>query len=120
MNTYSFIICALISLFSFPPVSTIHYKYTSHTQKLAEESALVLGQESNGDSMRQKFQQTVITLFDTEVMVSGSNQGDNELANWQEIAPGSHTFPFALKVPNVNFPPCIPVSFSFVVLWLAG
>ena len=60
--------------------------------------------------MRQKFQQTVITLFDTEIMVSGSDQSDNELANWQEIAPGSYTFPFALKVPNVNFPPCIPVS----------
>lgn len=69
--------------------------------------------------MRQKFQQTVITLFDTEIMVSGSNQGDNELANWQEIAPGSYTFPFALKVPNVNFPPCIPVSsFCVAVSWL--
>ncbi|KAG0312731.1 hypothetical protein BGZ97_010910 [Linnemannia gamsii] len=71
--------------------------------------------------MRQKFQQTVITLFDTEVMVSGSNQGDNELANWQEIAPGSHTFPFALKVPNVNFPPCIPGldGFSIRYVWKA-
>ncbi|KAG0067072.1 hypothetical protein BGZ90_001158, partial [Linnemannia elongata] len=87
----------------------------------AEESAIVLGQESNGDSMRQKFQQTVITLFDTEVMVSGSNQGDNELANWQEIAPGSYTFPFALKVPNVNFPPCIPGldGFSIRYVWKA-
>ncbi|KAG0280291.1 hypothetical protein BGZ95_010651 [Linnemannia exigua] len=87
----------------------------------AEESAIVLGQESNGDSMRQKFQQTVITLFDTEVMVSGLNQGDNELANWQEIAPGSYTFPFALKVPNVNFPPCIPGldGFSIRYVWKA-
>ncbi|KAF9144456.1 hypothetical protein BG015_000092, partial [Linnemannia schmuckeri] len=86
-----------------------------------EESAIVLGQESNGDSMRQKFQQTVITLFETEVMVSGSNQGDNELANWQEIAPGSYTFPFALKVPNVNFPPCIPGldGFSIRYVWKA-
>ncbi|KAF9913173.1 hypothetical protein EC991_003633 [Linnemannia zychae] len=88
----------------------------------AEESAIVLGQESNGDSMRQKFQQTVITLFETEVMVSGANQGvDNELANWQEIAPGSHIFPFALKVPNVNFPPCIPGldGFSIRYVWKA-
>lgn len=76
----------------------------------AEESAIVLGQESNGDSLRQKFQQTVITLFDTEVMAWGSNQTENELSNWQEIGPGSYAYPFALKVPNVNFPPCIPVS----------
>ncbi|KAK3844000.1 MAG: hypothetical protein J3R72DRAFT_97159 [Linnemannia gamsii] len=71
--------------------------------------------------MRQKFQQTVITLFDTEIMVSGLNQGDNELANWQEIAPGSYTFPFALKVPNVNFPPCIPGldGFSIRYVWKA-
>ncbi|KAF9126104.1 hypothetical protein BGW39_006862 [Mortierella sp. 14UC] len=87
----------------------------------AEESAIVLGQESNGDSMRQKFQQTVVTLFETEVMVSGTNHGDNELANWQEVAPGSHTFPFALKVPNVNFPPCIPGldGFSIRYVWKA-
>lgn len=70
----------------------------------------MLGQESNGDSLRQKFQQTVITLFDTEVMAWGSNQTENELSNWQEIGPGSYAYPFALKVPNVNFPPCIPVS----------
>ncbi|KAF9086185.1 hypothetical protein BGX23_009093, partial [Mortierella sp. AD031] len=68
--------------------------------------------------MRQKFQQTVITLFDTEVMVSGSNQGDNELANWQEIAPGSYTFSFALKVPNVNFPPCIPGLDGFAIRYV--
>jgi hypothetical protein len=72
--------------------------------------------------MRQKFQQTVITLFDTETMVSGvngANHGlDNELANWQEFVPGSYTFPFALKVPNINFPPCIPVSLCFFLVWL--
>ncbi|KAF9113832.1 hypothetical protein BGX27_000736 [Mortierella sp. AM989] len=87
----------------------------------AEESAVVLGQESNGDSLRQKFHQTVITLFDTEVMVSGSNQNDNELANWQEIVPGTYTYPFALKVPNVNFPPCIPGldGFSIRYVWTA-
>lgn len=43
-------------------------------------------------------------------MVSGFPQNDNELSNWEEIAPGTYSFPFALKVPNVNFPPCIPVS----------
>ncbi|KAI1319548.1 hypothetical protein EDD11_003818 [Mortierella claussenii] len=87
----------------------------------AEESAIVLGQESNGDTVRQKYRQTVITLFDTEVMVSGVDQNDNELANWQEIAPGSHAFPFALKVPNVNFPPCIPTleGFSIRYVWTA-
>ncbi|KAF9919681.1 hypothetical protein FBU30_010669 [Linnemannia zychae] len=63
----------------------------------------------------------MITLFDTDIMVSGSNQGDNELANWQEIAPGSYTFPFALKVPNINFPPCIPGldGFSIRYVWKA-
>ncbi|KAG0249692.1 hypothetical protein BG011_009029 [Mortierella polycephala] len=87
----------------------------------AEESAIVLNQESNGDSLRQKYQQTVITLFDTEVMVSGSSQDDNELANWQEIAPGPYTFPFALKVPNINLPPCIPglEGFSIRYVWTA-
>ncbi|KAF9358156.1 hypothetical protein BGX26_002373 [Mortierella sp. AD094] len=85
----------------------------------AEESAIVLGQESNGDTVRQKYHQTVITLFDAEVMVSGSNQNDNELSNWEEIAPGSYTYPFALKVPNVNFPPCIPSldGFSIRYVW---
>ncbi|KAG0341276.1 hypothetical protein BG000_009624 [Podila horticola] len=78
------------------------------TFDIAEESAIVLAQESNGDSLRQKFQQTVITLFEAEAMVSGFPQNDNELSNWEEIAPGTYSFPFALKVPNVNFPPCIP------------
>ncbi|KAG9323986.1 hypothetical protein KVV02_007308 [Mortierella alpina] len=88
---------------------------------VAEETALVLGQESNGDSLRQKYQQSVVTLFDTDTVVSGLNQRDNELANWQEIAPGSYTFPFALKVPNVNFPPCIPgvEGFSIRYVWTA-
>ncbi|KAF9574417.1 hypothetical protein EC968_006577 [Mortierella alpina] len=88
---------------------------------VAEETALVLGQESNGDSMRQKYQQSVITLFDTDTVVSGLNQRDNELANWEEIAPGSYTYPFALKVPNVNFPPCIPgvEGFSIRYVWTA-
>lgn len=83
-----------------------------NTFDIAEESAIVLAQESNGDSLRQKFQQTVITLFEAEAMVSGFPQNDNELSNWEEIAPGTYSFPFALKVPNVNFPPCIPVSVS--------
>ncbi|KAF9173869.1 hypothetical protein BGX20_001790 [Mortierella sp. AD010] len=54
-------------------------------------------------------------------MVSGSNQNDNELSNWKEIAPGSYTYPFALKVPNVNFPPCIPSldGFSIRYVWTA-
>ncbi|KAF9580980.1 hypothetical protein BGW38_002164 [Lunasporangiospora selenospora] len=87
----------------------------------AEESAIVLGQESNGDSLRQKFQQTVITLFDTETMVFGTNLTDNELSNWREIAAGQYSFPFALKVPNVNFPPCIPnlEGFSVRYVWTA-
>ncbi|KAG0308621.1 hypothetical protein BGZ98_007374 [Dissophora globulifera] len=87
----------------------------------AEESAIVLGQEPNGDSVRQKFRQTVITLFDTHVMVLGSNQDDNELSNWEEISPGNHSYPFALKVPNVNFPPCIPSlpGFSIRYVWTA-
>ncbi|KAF9201203.1 hypothetical protein BGZ49_008564 [Haplosporangium sp. Z 27] len=87
----------------------------------AEESAIVLGQEPNGDSVRQKYHQTVITLFDSEVLVLGSNQNDNELSNWQEITPGSYTYPFALKVPNVNFPPCIPSldGFSIRYVWTA-
>ncbi|KAF9288423.1 hypothetical protein BGZ68_000299 [Mortierella alpina] len=96
--------------------------YRSTTGRLgAEETALVLGQESNGDSLRQKYQQSVVTLFDTDTVVSGLNQKDNELANWQEIAPGSYTFPFALKVPNVNFPPCIPgvEGFSIRYVWTA-
>ncbi|KAF9432589.1 hypothetical protein BGZ76_010583 [Entomortierella beljakovae] len=87
----------------------------------AEESAIVLGQESNGDTVRQKYHQTVITLFDTEVMVSGLGQNDNELSNWKEITPGTYSYPFALKVPNVNFPPCIPSldGFSIRYVWTA-
>ncbi|KAF9331022.1 hypothetical protein BG006_006089 [Podila minutissima] len=87
----------------------------------AEESAIVLAQESNGDSLRQKFQQTVITLFEAEAMVSGFPQNDNELSNWEEIAPGTYSFPFALKIPNVNFPPCIPSldGFSIRYVWTA-
>ncbi|KAF9362883.1 hypothetical protein BGX34_005320 [Mortierella sp. NVP85] len=87
----------------------------------AEESAIVLGQESNGDSIRQKFRQTVITLFDTDIVVSGSDQNDNELSNWHEVPSGTHTYPFALKVPNVNFPPCIPGldGFNIRYVWTA-
>ncbi|KAF9965535.1 hypothetical protein BGZ70_004641 [Mortierella alpina] len=110
----------LLSRVPRPMIFNLHQTPQRSFQS-AEETALVLGQESNGDSLRQKYQQSVITLFDTDTVVSGLNQRDNELANWQEIAPGSYTFPFALKVPNVNFPPCIPgvEGFSIRYVWTA-
>ncbi|KAG0237936.1 hypothetical protein BGW42_008036 [Actinomortierella wolfii] len=87
----------------------------------AEETAIALGQEANGESLRNKFQHTTITLFDADVIVSGVGQHENELANWREIAPGNYTFPFALKVPNVNFPPVIPSldGYSIRYVWTA-
>ncbi|KAG0256875.1 hypothetical protein DFQ27_005440 [Actinomortierella ambigua] len=87
----------------------------------AEETAIAFAQEPNGETLRNKFQHTTITLFDADVVVSGIGQHENELANWQEIAPGSYTFPFALKVPNVNFPPVIPSleGYSIRYVWTA-
>ncbi|KAF9978115.1 hypothetical protein BGZ73_003687 [Actinomortierella ambigua] len=87
----------------------------------AEETAIAIAQEPNGETLRNKFQHTAITLFDADVVVSGIGQQENELANWREIAPGSYTFPFALKVPNVNFPPVIPSldGYSIRYVWTA-
>jgi hypothetical protein len=99
------ILTLILNLFCFSSLVC----YALLMNHAAEESAIVLGQEPNGDSIRQKFRQTVITLFDTDIVVSGSDQNDNELSNWHEVPSGTHTYPFALKVPNVNFPPCIPV-----------
>ncbi|KAF7721344.1 hypothetical protein EC973_004844 [Apophysomyces ossiformis] len=40
---------------------------------------------------------------------------------WDELDPGEHIFPFALKFPNVNYPPSVedPPGFSIRYVWTA-
>ncbi|RCH80162.1 hypothetical protein CU098_002657, partial [Rhizopus stolonifer] len=42
-------------------------------------------------------------------------------AGWDEIEPGTYEFPFALKFPNVNYPPSIeePAGFHIRYIWTA-
>lgn len=42
-------------------------------------------------------------------------------AAWDEIEPGTYEFPFALKFPNVNYPPSTeePKGFHIRYIWTA-
>ncbi|KAI9258008.1 hypothetical protein BDA99DRAFT_441117 [Phascolomyces articulosus] len=46
---------------------------------------------------------------------------DFSVKTWETLEPGEHRYPFALKFPNVNFPPSVddPTGFSIHYIWSA-
>ncbi|KAI8991213.1 hypothetical protein BDF20DRAFT_843354 [Mycotypha africana] len=87
----------------------------------AEEIATVKVREFGLENKIERIDQVTTTYFDVETKVWGNEPSAFQLSTWEIIEPGEHQFPFALKFPNVNFPPSIddPVGFSIHYIWSA-
>ncbi|KAI7899246.1 uncharacterized protein BX663DRAFT_478802 [Cokeromyces recurvatus] len=66
--------------------------------------------------------ETIKTLyFEIDTLVWGNEPNAFAVDGWQSIEPGEHEYQFALKFPNVNFPPSTedPAGFSIRYIWTA-
>ncbi|KAG2224772.1 hypothetical protein INT45_005296 [Circinella minor] len=73
------------------------------------------------ESTFERLDQLKRTYFSVDTKVWGSEASDFSIKIWETLEPGEHRFPFALKFPNVNFPPSIddPTGFSIHYIWSA-
>ncbi|KAI9468088.1 MAG: hypothetical protein EXX96DRAFT_591872 [Benjaminiella poitrasii] len=84
------------------------------------ESACVKVKEAGLDKV-ERIEKITTTYFDTETLVWGNEPSAFAINCWQSIEPGEHIYKFALKLPNVNFPPSVedPTGFSIRYIWSA-
>ncbi|KAI9267341.1 hypothetical protein BY458DRAFT_490497 [Sporodiniella umbellata] len=88
----------------------------------AEEVATVRAAELTTDGKSSdRIHKVITTFFRTEYRLWGNDTPAYGHAGWEEIEPGSYEFPFALKFPNVNYPPSIeePAGFHIRYIWTA-
>ncbi|RUS18198.1 hypothetical protein BC937DRAFT_89042 [Endogone sp. FLAS-F59071] len=87
----------------------------------ADEIASVQVEEGHGDNRGQHIYQMTTTFFDVDWKLWGNEPSAFSLAAWEELETGQYTFPFALKFPNVNFPPSLeePSGFCVRYVWTA-
>ncbi|KAI8090678.1 hypothetical protein BDF21DRAFT_411805 [Thamnidium elegans] len=87
----------------------------------AEEVATAKVREYGLDTKIERIDQVVTTHFDASTKVWGTEPSAYLMTPWEVIEPGEHQFPFALKFPNVNFPPSSddPVGFYIHYIWSA-
>ncbi|KAI9032670.1 hypothetical protein CLU79DRAFT_727382 [Phycomyces nitens] len=87
----------------------------------AEETATVKVRESGLDVKVDRIDQMTTTYFELDSKVWGSETSAFSLNPWQVIEPGEHRYPFAMKFPNVNYPPSTddPSGFSIRYIWSA-
>lgn len=88
----------------------------------AEEIAIVRIDEGSGESKGgDRLHQTITTFFETDWKLWGNEATAYSQAGWDELEPGKYEFPFALKFPNVNYPPSMeePKGFSIRYVWTA-
>ncbi|KAG1451051.1 hypothetical protein G6F46_011313 [Rhizopus delemar] len=88
----------------------------------AEEVATVKVNELTGDGKSSdRVHKVITTFFRTEYRLWGNEAPAYGHAGWDEIEPGNYEFPFALKFPNVNYPPSIeePKGFHIRYIWTA-
>ncbi|CEP15356.1 hypothetical protein [Parasitella parasitica] len=85
------------------------------------ECACAKVKEAGLDSKLDRIEKITTTYFDVETIVWGTERSAYAVNSWQSIEPGEHDFKFALKFPNVNFPPSIddPTGFSIHYIWTA-
>ncbi|KAI8635957.1 hypothetical protein BD408DRAFT_487218 [Parasitella parasitica] len=85
------------------------------------ECACAKVKEAGLDSKLDRIEKIATTYFDVETIVWGTERSAYAVNSWQSIEPGEHDFKFALKFPNVNFPPSIddPTGFSIHYIWTA-
>ncbi|KAI8367527.1 uncharacterized protein BYT42DRAFT_586592 [Radiomyces spectabilis] len=87
----------------------------------AEETAAVKVREGTLDTKMDRIDQSVVTYFEVDSKVWGNEASAFSLSSWNVLEPGEHTFQFAMKFPNVNFPPSVedPAGFSIRYIWMA-
>ncbi|KAI9469780.1 MAG: hypothetical protein EXX96DRAFT_623387 [Benjaminiella poitrasii] len=87
----------------------------------AEEVATVKVRECGLENKLERIDQVITTYFDVNTKVWGFEPRPYLLSSWEVIDIGEHEYPFALKFPNVNFPPSTddPVGFSIHYIWSA-
>ncbi|KAI8644917.1 hypothetical protein BD408DRAFT_339711 [Parasitella parasitica] len=63
----------------------------------------------------------ITTFFETEWKLHGQEVSPYSQCAWDEIEPGHYEYPFALKFPNVNYPPSMeePAGFGIRYIWTA-
>ncbi|KAI9258553.1 hypothetical protein BY458DRAFT_460380 [Sporodiniella umbellata] len=87
----------------------------------AEETAMAKVREYGLESKIERIDQVTTNYFDVEAKVWGKGINAYSMASWETIEPGDYRYEFALKLPNVNFPPSTddPVGFSMRYIWSA-
>ncbi|KAG0174892.1 hypothetical protein DFQ30_002158 [Apophysomyces sp. BC1015] len=87
----------------------------------AEEVAMVKVEESGTDGRGDWIHEALTTFFETEWKLWGNEASAYSQCAWDELEPGHYEFPFALKFPNVNYPPSMeePAGFAIRFLWTA-
>ncbi|KAL9552848.1 hypothetical protein MBANPS3_003573 [Mucor bainieri] len=87
----------------------------------AEEVATAKVKEYGLENKIERIDQSITTYFDVSTKVWGTEPSAYLMSPWEVIEPGEHQYPFALKFPNVNFPPSTddPVGFSIHYIWSA-
>ncbi|KAI9483126.1 MAG: hypothetical protein EXX96DRAFT_594034 [Benjaminiella poitrasii] len=63
----------------------------------------------------------ITTFFESEWKLHGQETSPYSQSAWEEIEPGDYEYPFALKFPNVNYPPSMeePAGFGIRFIWTA-
>ncbi|KAI8644717.1 hypothetical protein BD408DRAFT_339928 [Parasitella parasitica] len=88
----------------------------------AEEVAVVRIDEGGGENKGgERLHETITTFFEADWRLWGNEATAYSQAGWDELEPGKYEFPFALKFPNVNYPPSMeePKGFSIRYVWTA-
>ncbi|KAL0084586.1 hypothetical protein J3Q64DRAFT_1640176 [Phycomyces blakesleeanus] len=85
----------------------------------AEEVAAVRLDETKEKTY--KIHKCATTFFEVDWKLWGTETSVIVQSGWDEIEPGHYEFPFALKFPNVNFPPSMdePNGFRIRFVWTA-
>ncbi|KAI8973881.1 hypothetical protein BDB01DRAFT_729541 [Pilobolus umbonatus] len=86
-----------------------------------EEIARVKVQEAIQVPKLERVDQAIITYFDVDFKLWGTEQSAYQFSTWETLEVGEYIYPFALKFPNVNFPPSTdePAGFRIQYKWSA-
>ncbi|KAI7859264.1 hypothetical protein BDC45DRAFT_432949 [Circinella umbellata] len=82
---------------------------------------MVKVEEGGGDSRGEWIHQEITTFFETDWKLWGNDTSNYSQSGWDDLEAGHYEFPFALKFPNVNYPPSMeePSGFAIRYIWTA-
>ncbi|KAI7876923.1 hypothetical protein K492DRAFT_134714 [Lichtheimia hyalospora FSU 10163] len=82
---------------------------------------MVKVEEGGGDTRGEWIHQAITTFFESDWKLWGNEASYYSQCPWEEMDIGHYEFPFALKFPNVNYPPSMedPAGFAIRYVWTA-